>query len=216
MAAGCWSVPQVVDLINRFKESPAQVMVDGNPLVSTFEGPDWAAHWPAVRCETGDICLIPDWSSLGPYGVGEKLDLIDGACKLTFFAGFVIVKLKGAVSWDAWPKAGQSKMTTVEDHIYKANLQGKKYMMGVSPWFFTGRFKPNARALPTPLTYQVQICLSGIRIGTAPANPSGMIAGSKSWRLCRTLSRLSLVCRPEASKLEPEPVRITILTSERE
>ena len=85
MAAGCWSVSQVVDLINRFKGSSAQVIVDGKPLVSTFEGPDWAAHWPEVRCQTGDICLIPDWSSLGPHGVGQNLDLIDGACKLTFF-----------------------------------------------------------------------------------------------------------------------------------
>jgi hypothetical protein len=66
------------------------------------------------------------------------------------FPEFVIVRLKGAVSWDAWPKAGQSKITTVEDHLYKANLGGKKYMMGVSPWFFTGRSNPQTRVLPTP------------------------------------------------------------------
>ncbi|KAK4153837.1 glycoside hydrolase [Chaetomidium leptoderma] len=120
MAAGCWSVPQVVGVINRFKGSPAQMMVDGRPLVSTFEGPDWAPNWPVVRNETGDICLIPDWSSLGPHGVGQRLDLIDGA-----------------FSWDAWPRAGQSKMTTVEDLLYKDTLRGKKYMMGVSPWFYT-------------------------------------------------------------------------------
>ncbi len=29
-------------------------------------------------------------------------------------------------------------MTTVEDLLYKDNLAGKKYMMGVSPWFYTG------------------------------------------------------------------------------
>lgn len=84
MAAECWSVTPVVDLINRFKGSPAQMVVDGKPLVSTFEGPGWAAHWPEVRDQTGDICLIPDWSSLGPHGVGQNLGLIDGACKLTF------------------------------------------------------------------------------------------------------------------------------------
>ena len=50
------------------------------------------------------------------------------------------MRLRYAVSWDAWPKAGQSKMTTVEDLLYKDNLGGKKYMMGVSPWFYTGRF----------------------------------------------------------------------------
>jgi hypothetical protein len=49
---------------------------------------------------------------------------------------------KGLVSWDAWPKPGQSKMTTVEDHLYQDNLQGKKYMMGISPWFYTGKTIP--------------------------------------------------------------------------
>jgi glucan endo-1,3-alpha-glucosidase len=54
--------------------------------------------------------------------------------------GFGGTKLTGTVSWDAWPKAGQSKMTTVEDLLYKDNLRGKKYMMGVSPWFYTGKY----------------------------------------------------------------------------
>lgn len=81
MAAGQWSVPQVVDLINYYRESAAQIKIDGKPLVSTFEGPGWADNWLEVREQTGDIFLIPDWASLGPYGVGQKLDLIDGACK---------------------------------------------------------------------------------------------------------------------------------------
>lgn len=81
MAAGCWPVCQVVELINRYKESAAQTNLDGKPFVSTFEGPDWADNWLTVRDQTGGIFLIPDWSSLGPYGVGQKLDLIDGACK---------------------------------------------------------------------------------------------------------------------------------------
>lgn len=80
MAAGTWSLSQVVDLINRYKHSSAQMMVEGKPFVSTFEGPGWADYWPEVREQTGDIFLIPDWSSLGPHGVGQKLDLIDGAC----------------------------------------------------------------------------------------------------------------------------------------
>ena len=75
-------MPQVVALINRYKLSGAQMLVDGSPFVSTFEGPGWAENWPIVREETGGIFLIPDWTSLGPFGVGEKLDLIDGACKL--------------------------------------------------------------------------------------------------------------------------------------
>ncbi|KAK4187067.1 glycoside hydrolase [Podospora australis] len=120
MACGNWSVEQVTDLINRFKDSSAQFKVDRKTFVSTFEGPDWADNWADVRAHTGDIYLVPDWSSLGPYGIGEKLDLIDGA-----------------FSWDAWPKAGQTQMNINEDLLYRDNLQGKKYMMGVSPCFYT-------------------------------------------------------------------------------
>ncbi|KAH8899905.1 glycoside hydrolase [Thozetella sp. PMI_491] len=120
MAAGNWSVQQVVDLVNTYKNSGAQMKVDGKPFVSTFEGPGWADNWNAVRGQTGGIFLVPDWSSLGAYGVGGKLGLIDGA-----------------FSWGAWPQAGQQKMNTGEDTAYKSALQGKKYMMGVSPHFYT-------------------------------------------------------------------------------
>lgn len=82
MAVGCWSVSQVVNIINRYRGSSAQMLIDGRPLISTFEGPDWAPKWAAVRDATGGICLIPNWSSLGPAGVGRRLDTIDGACKL--------------------------------------------------------------------------------------------------------------------------------------
>ncbi|KAK3331882.1 glycoside hydrolase [Cercophora scortea] len=120
MACGMWQVDQVVGLINLYKQSPAQMAVDGKPFVSTFEGPDWADNWASVRHQTGDIFLVPAWSSLGPYGVGKRLDIIDGA-----------------FSWDAWPKAGQTHMSAHEDRIYKECLDGKKYMMGVSPYFYT-------------------------------------------------------------------------------
>ncbi|KAK3381989.1 glycoside hydrolase [Podospora didyma] len=120
MAAGEWPVSRVVSLINHFKESSAQMTVHGTPFVSTFEGPGWAENWFSVRMQTGGIFLVPDWSSLGPYGVGEKLDLIDGA-----------------FSWDAWPKPGQTRVASTEDLIYKHTLNGKKYMMGVSPYFYT-------------------------------------------------------------------------------
>ncbi|KAK0644585.1 glycoside hydrolase [Cercophora newfieldiana] len=120
MAVGEWPVAQVVGLINRYKSSDAQMLVDGDSFVSTFEGPGWAENWRKVRQETGGIFLIPDWSSLGPYGVGQKLDLIDGA-----------------FSWDAWPKAGSTRVTTNEDRIYQECLRGKRYMMPVSPCFYT-------------------------------------------------------------------------------
>ncbi|KAM7186640.1 Glycoside hydrolase [Rhypophila sp. PSN 637] len=120
MACGEWSVDQVVDIINQYKNHAAQMTVDGKPFVSTFEGPGWADNWLTVRERTGDIFLVPDWSSIGPYGVGEKLDIIDGA-----------------FSWDTWPKAGQHRINPDEDKIYKSVLGEKKYMMGVSPYFYT-------------------------------------------------------------------------------
>ncbi|RSM00838.1 hypothetical protein CEP52_008915 [Fusarium oligoseptatum] len=48
-----WDSPAVVDLINTFKDSSAQVKRDGKPLVSTFEGPGWADQWAGVREQTG-------------------------------------------------------------------------------------------------------------------------------------------------------------------
>jgi hypothetical protein len=50
------------------------------------------------------------------------------------------------VSWGAWPQAGQQKINTGEDVAYKSALKGKKYIMGVSPYFYTSghhsRFSP--------------------------------------------------------------------------
>jgi hypothetical protein len=34
-------------------------------------------------------------------------------------------------------------MNTGEDHAYKNVLQGKKYMMGVSPYFYTSTSAPH-------------------------------------------------------------------------
>lgn len=120
MAAGDWVVEQVVDIINEFRASCAQHTVGGLPFVSTFEGPGWAENWEAVKRATGGIYLVPDWSSLGPEGVGRRFDVVDGA-----------------FSWGAWPRAGQQRMTSEEDGLYRRALRGKTYMMGVSPWFYT-------------------------------------------------------------------------------
>lgn len=78
---GDWAFDSVVGIVNEFKVSGAHTVVDGRPLVSTFEGPAWADNWPGVREATGGIYLVPDWASLGPDGVASRLDIIDGACK---------------------------------------------------------------------------------------------------------------------------------------
>jgi len=91
MAAGEWAVQKVSYLINQFRGSDAQMVVDGKPMVSTFEGPEWAENWIIVREQTNDIFLIPDWSSLGPHGIAEKLGLIDGACKLLGLSALIVL-----------------------------------------------------------------------------------------------------------------------------
>lgn len=130
MAAGEWEVEQVAGLIREFRGSAAQCGVPRGrggevlPLVSTFEGPGWAGRWGEVRgCAGGDVFLVPDWSSLGPHGVGERLGVVDGA-----------------FSWAAWPRAGEHRVSAVEDGLYKGVLRGKAYMMGVSPWFYTSEW----------------------------------------------------------------------------
>lgn len=137
MAAGDWAVDQVADLIREFRDAAAQCTVVARagagggvgggggaaqplPLVSTFEGPAWAGNWEAVRRAVGGVFLVPDWSSLGPAGVGDRRDVVDGA-----------------FSWAAWPRAGEHRITAEEDVLYRRALRGKAYMMGVSPWFYT-------------------------------------------------------------------------------
>ncbi|KAI0173106.1 glycoside hydrolase family 71 protein [Hypoxylon sp. FL1284] len=120
MAASSWSVDQVVQRVNQHKDAASQLKVGGKPFVSTFEGPDWASNWASVRSQTGDIFLVPDWSSRGADGVGSLLGQIDGA-----------------FNWGAWPDANQDTMSDGNDVAYKSVLQGKPYMMGVSPYFYT-------------------------------------------------------------------------------
>ena len=138
MAAGEWTVSQVADLIKEFDAFQAQFRVDGLPFVSTFEGPRWANNWGAVRDVTGGIFLVPSWTSIGPYGVANRLGIIDGACEFNFRASSVS-STNLLVSWCAWPRTGETRMTTDEDVLYKRYLGDKKYMMSVSPWFYTRR-----------------------------------------------------------------------------
>ncbi|KAM7196353.1 glycoside hydrolase family 71 protein [Rhypophila sp. PSN 637] len=123
-APGEWTVETIVNLTETFKDEPAQFKVDGKPLMSTFEGGEFIDGWKEVRKRVdGDIYFIPDWSGLGPQKIKEQAyDLIDGA-----------------FSFNAWPWAGSSKMTTWPDGEYTAMLSPsyKTYMMGVSPYFYT-------------------------------------------------------------------------------
>lgn len=115
---GAWSAGRVITLINMYKNSPAQFHYQGKPLVSTFEGTQNRGEWPHIKDATGCI-FIPTWTSLGPDGIADALDVVDGA-----------------FSWDAWPVGANDKDTSSDKAWMKA-LAGKPYMMPVSPWFYT-------------------------------------------------------------------------------
>jgi glucan endo-1,3-alpha-glucosidase len=111
----------VVSYLNQYKGSAAYFKYTGKPFVSTFEGTgnigDWA-QGGSIRSAVGALYFVPDWTSLGPGGIGADLGNIEG-----FF------------NWDMWPN-GATNETTASDTAWKAALPGKTYMMGVSPWFF--------------------------------------------------------------------------------
>lgn len=87
MAASQWTADQISSYINTYNSYGSQLKINNLPVVSTFEGPSQADIWPGVRAATGGIFFMPDWASLGAQGVGDKLSLIDGACKS--FCGLV-------------------------------------------------------------------------------------------------------------------------------
>jgi len=88
---GSWTVDQVAAWINATKDSSAQLKVDGKPFVSTFEGPSFASSWASVIAQTGEIFLVPDWTSLGPAGLSQHLSKIFGACEFPVLLHYFIL-----------------------------------------------------------------------------------------------------------------------------
>ena len=115
-----FDVDTVSNLINTYKDEPAQYKYNNMPLVSTFEGPDVAAEWPSIRSAVpGGIFFIPDWTSIKGSAPGNFSEYTDGA-----------------LSWDVWP-TGTDPIDISVDLSWKSILGSKAYMMGVSPWFYT-------------------------------------------------------------------------------
>ncbi|KAM7194925.1 glycosyl hydrolase [Rhypophila sp. PSN 637] len=123
LALGPWPQASVVDLLNKFASSPAYFKQDDKPFVSTFEGPGNADDWPGIKSQT-NCFFVPDWSSLPAQEAVSR-------------AGGVV---DGLFSFNAWP-VGPTNMTTDPDKDFQSALSGagddKKYMMPVSPWFYT-------------------------------------------------------------------------------
>jgi hypothetical protein len=114
---GAWSKADVLGIIQSYASRTEYYKHGGKPLVSTFEGSANAEDWKSIKAQTGCF-FIPDWSSLGAQ------------------AAMALGVADGLFNWAAWP-VGPSDMNTYVDASYVQFLQGKPYMMPVSPWFFT-------------------------------------------------------------------------------
>lgn len=114
---GLWPKKDVLDLLKQYANHPNYFKRGSQPLVSTFEGPESAEDWKEIKSSIGCF-FIPDWSSLGAKPAMEL-----GAAD-------------GLFNWAAWP-TGPADMNTHTDASYLQYLDGKPYMMPVSPWFFT-------------------------------------------------------------------------------
>ena len=118
---GSWPQSEVVHYMQTYASSPAYYKYDGKSFVSTFEGPENANDWIAIKNQT-NCFLVPDWSSVGATAA---LELAGGIAD-------------GLFSWAAWPSDSQA-MNTYVDASYLESLRKaqKPYMMPVSPWFYT-------------------------------------------------------------------------------
>ncbi|PYH42396.1 glycoside hydrolase family 71 protein, partial [Aspergillus saccharolyticus JOP 1030-1] len=116
---GPWSKDTVISIIQQYGSNGAYFLYNGQPFVSTFEGPGNAEDWVEIKAQT-NCYFIPDWSSVGAKPAAA---LANGVAD-------------GLFSWSAWPWGNQT-MDTSTDASYFQYLEGKPYMMARSPWFYT-------------------------------------------------------------------------------
>ncbi|KAK0666621.1 family 71 putative glycoside hydrolase [Cercophora samala] len=116
---GPWPRADVMSTLLAYKDRPAHYRYNGQPFASTFEGPERAKDWLDIKEATGCF-FVPDWSSVGAKAA---MSLAGGVAD-------------GLFSWAAWPW-GPQNMDTYVDASYLQYLNGKPYMMPVSPWFYT-------------------------------------------------------------------------------
>ena len=116
-----WTADEIVEILGGpYHNNGAMLTINGQPVVSTFEGGDHAGDWPSIRARSGGIHFVPDWEgSGGPAFIQSNLGTVDGA-----------------FSWDMWPDY-PTWVNDLPDTQYRNVLGAKTYMMGVSPWFYT-------------------------------------------------------------------------------
>ncbi|KAH8666486.1 glycosyl hydrolase family 71-domain-containing protein, partial [Xylariales sp. PMI_506] len=127
---GPWPSEDVLAYATQYFGNANYYTYNGQPFVSSFEGPDNADDWVAIKASTGCF-FVPDWSSEGA----------DAALQLG--GGNVV---DGLFNWGAWPWGPNDINTYTNASYYQymgKNISGPDpgvglaYMMPVSPWFFT-------------------------------------------------------------------------------
>lgn len=116
---GPWPKEDVLALMETYQTNGAYYIENSQPLVSTFEGGANATDWIDIKSET-NCFLVPDWSSLGARDAWDAAENV----------------ADGLFSWDAWPN-GVRPMDGSVDETYLSVIDTSKYMMAVSPWFYT-------------------------------------------------------------------------------
>ncbi|EJD50719.1 glycoside hydrolase [Auricularia subglabra TFB-10046 SS5] len=114
---------QIVPRLRTYAPNGANVVWNNKALVSTFAGDGF--DWSGVRS------AVPTALEIIPF----------------YQAANINPSLDGLFNWQAWPSVNNQpvpvKMNTSADQFYLSQLQGKPYMMNVSPWFFT-HFSPQS------------------------------------------------------------------------
>ncbi|RKU46596.1 hypothetical protein DL546_006049 [Coniochaeta pulveracea] len=108
---GPWSKESVTGMLGNYIYRSGYYLHQGQPFVSTFEGPDKAEDWIDIKIVTGCF-FVPDWSSVGAK---EAMSRAGGVAD-------------GLFSWVAWPWGAQN-MDTYVDASYLQYLNGKPYMI---------------------------------------------------------------------------------------
>ncbi|TDZ31681.1 Mutanase [Colletotrichum spinosum] len=114
-----WPKETILEMADTYFKRKEYFKYADKPVASTFEGTENAEDWIEIKEKTGAF-FIPDWSSIRP---DKAVELAGGVAD-------------GLFNWNAWP-SGPSNMVTTSDHSFVAALDGKPYMMPVSPWFYT-------------------------------------------------------------------------------
>ncbi|ORY77293.1 glucan endo-1,3-alpha-glucosidase agn1 [Protomyces lactucae-debilis] len=123
------SISGLTHWITDFAQHPNQYFYQNKQFVSTFAG---------ESVTFGQGSANAGWSNFKNTlaGMGNPIYFVPSFTALGASAAMGMSSNDGAFSWDAWPTSNNA-MSTASDNAYMSARNGKTYMAGVSPWFYT-------------------------------------------------------------------------------